>query len=226
MISFRHHNHGAEKRVATTTRRVRRDRRPSVIGVGDRLACRYRDVSIDRGASVWESHRAAATRPLNSISKYTRPITGWGCTMTLAGRLMGKVKCEAGIISILSPIPGRGLEAETGSKGRPQAVYNAHRIAQANKSGADAAARLRTRGSAPSACKPWDRLAECRARISEILYRLGVFAKTLSTGKQGTARAVNQRPVGSPRSATVRLPRAGVKIGSTIFTAWRVPGQS
>ena len=38
------------------------------------------------------------------IFKYTRPITGWGCTRTLAGRLLGKMKCEAGIISISNAI--------------------------------------------------------------------------------------------------------------------------
>ena len=117
--------------------------------------------------------------------------------------------------------------AEIVSEERPKEVYNSNRIVRAMKLGANLPhARLRTCVFASSACKFVGQLAECWARISEILYRLGVLAKTLSTGKQGTAHAVNQRPVGSPRSATVRLPRAGVKIGSTIFTAWRVPGQS
>lgn len=210
-------SHEADNRAEIPARRVGRGRCLFVAGVfvcGLSAACDA--FCVDRGISVWESNRTATIGPSSSISKYTRPITGWGCTMTLAGRLVGKVKCEAGIISILSPIPGRGLEAETGSKGRPQAVYNAHRIAQANISGVDVDARLRTRGSAPSATSR-NRSAECLARISEILYRLGVCVNTLSTGelKRGSRR-VFAGPSARLDPWTVRLPRGGVEIGSTI----------
>ena len=119
--------------------------------------------------------------------------------------------------SILSPIPGRGLEAETGSKGRPQAVYNAHRIAQANKSGADLPHARRRTCDAASRAISCNRSAECLARISEILYRLGVCASTLSTGEQKRgSRRVFTGPSARLDPWTVRLPRAGVEIGSTI----------
>ena len=38
------------------------------------------------------------------IFKYTRPITGWGCARMFAGRLLGKMRREAGIISISNAI--------------------------------------------------------------------------------------------------------------------------
>ena len=93
---------GAYNRAKILARRVGRGRYSFVTGAdavcgfaAARPAC-----STSEGTSVWESNRTATIGPSSSISKYTRPITGWGCTMTLAGRLVGKVKCEAGIISI------------------------------------------------------------------------------------------------------------------------------
>lgn len=38
------------------------------------------------------------------IFKNTRPITGWGCARIFAGRLLGKMRREAGIISISNAV--------------------------------------------------------------------------------------------------------------------------
>ena len=56
-----------------------------------------------------------------------------------------------------SPITRRGPEAEIVSKGRPQAVRTAHRIARANKFGAALLHEQRRMcDAASSACKTWD----------------------------------------------------------------------
>ena len=70
-----------------------------------------------------------------------------------------------------------------------------------------------------SACKTWCWLAECQARISEILNRLGVCDNTLSAGEQ-KARLV--RVLGGPSARldlpAVRLPRAGVEYRLNYFS--------
>lgn len=114
---------------------------------------------------------------------------------------------------ISQPITRLAVSAEIVSKGRPQEVYNSNRIARANKLGeALPHARSRTCDAASSACKTWCRLAECRARISEILSRLGVCGHTLSTGESGrVSRRVYTGPSARLDTATVRLPRGGGK---------------
>ena len=75
---------------------------------------------------------------------------------------------RSALLSSSSPITRLAWNAEIVSKGRPQAVYNANRIARANKLGAALPnARLQTCDAASSACNPWYGLAECPARISE-----------------------------------------------------------
>lgn len=197
-------SHGAYNRAKILVRRVGRGRYSFVTGAdavcgfaAARPAC-----STSEGTSVWESNRTATIGPSSSISPRTvsrrrsRSVVRGGSNL-----LTDHEVC---------------FRSEIVSKGRPQAVYNAHRIAQANKSGADVDARRRTRGSTPSAINSY-RSAECLARISEILYRLGVSAKTLSTGelKRGSRR-VFAGPSARLDPWTVRLPRAGVEIGSTI----------
>lgn len=67
-------NHGDQKTRSLRRVRVRRDRRPSVICACDaRIRCRRRGDWHRRGATVWESHPVAATRPpLNICQPNTR----------------------------------------------------------------------------------------------------------------------------------------------------------
>lgn len=67
-------NHGDQKTRLFRRVRVRRDRRPSVVCACDaRIRCRRRGVWQRRGATVWESHLVAATRPpLNIFQPNTR----------------------------------------------------------------------------------------------------------------------------------------------------------
>lgn len=194
----------AMNRVEIPARRVGRGRYSLSTGAvafrglaAARVAC-----SDYRGTSVWESNRTATIGPSSSISPRT----------VSRRRSRSVVRGGSNLLTDHEVCFG----SEIVSKGRPQAVYNAHRIAQANKSGVDVDARRRTRGSAPSAINS-NRSAECLARISEILNRLGVSAKTLSTGelKRGSRR-VFIGPSARLDPWTVRLPRAGVEIGSTI----------
>lgn len=198
-------SHGAYNRAKILARRVGRGRYSFVTGAdavcgfaAARPAC-----STSEGTSVWESNRTATTRPPFSISPRT----------VSRRRSRSVVRGGSNLLTDHEVCFG----SEIVSKGRPQAVYNAHRIAQANKSGAALShARLRTCDAASSAIN-FHRSAECLARISEILYRLRVSAKTLSTGelKRGSRR-VFAGPSARLDPGTVRLPRAGVEIGSTI----------
>lgn len=197
-------SHGAYNRAKILARRVGRGRYSFVTGAdavcgfaAARPAC-----STSEGTSVWESNRTATIGPSSSISPRT----------VSRRRSRSVVRGGSNLITDHEVCFG----SEIVSKGRPQAVYNAHRIAQANKSGVDVDARRRTRGSTPSAINS-NRSAECLARISEILNRLGVSAKTLSTGelKRGSRR-VFTGPSARLDPWTVRLPRGGVEIGSTI----------
>jgi hypothetical protein len=67
-------NHGDQKTRSIRRVRVRRDRRPSVVCACDaRIRCRRRGDWQRRGATVWESHQVAATRPpLNIFQPNTR----------------------------------------------------------------------------------------------------------------------------------------------------------
>lgn len=67
-------NHGDQKARSIRRVRVRRDRRPSVVCACDaRIRCRRRGDWKRRGATVWESHPVAATRPpLNICQPNTR----------------------------------------------------------------------------------------------------------------------------------------------------------
>lgn len=67
-------NHGDQKMRSFRRVRVRRDRRPSVVCACDaRIRCRRRGDRKRRGATVWESHQVAATRPpLNICQPNTR----------------------------------------------------------------------------------------------------------------------------------------------------------
>lgn len=67
-------NHGDQKTRSLRRVRVRRDRRPSVVCACDaRIRCRRRGDWHRRGATVWESHPVAATRPpINICQPNTR----------------------------------------------------------------------------------------------------------------------------------------------------------
>lgn len=67
-------NHGDQKTRSIQRVRVRRDRRPSVVCACDaRIRCRRRGDWQRRGATVWESHPVAATRPpINICQPNTR----------------------------------------------------------------------------------------------------------------------------------------------------------
>lgn len=198
------YSHEADNRAEIPARRVGRGRCLFVAGV---FVCGLSAVcdafGVDRGISVWESNRTATIGPSSSISPRT----------VSRRRSRSVVRGGSNLLTDHEVCFG----SEIVSKGRPQAVYNAHRIAQANKSGAALShARHRTCDAASSAINA-NRSAECLARISEILYRLGVSAKTLSTGelKRGSRR-VFAGPSARLDPWTVRLPRGGVEIGSTI----------
>ena len=240
------YSHEADNRAEIPARRVGRGRCLFVAGV---FVCGLSAVcdafGVDRGISVWESNRTATTRPSSSISKYTRPITGWGCAMKLAGRLIGKVKCEAGIISISTasaggrtrqncsldetprpevisqPITRLARNAEIVSKGRPQAVYNANRIARANKLGAALPyERLRTFDAASSADKTWYSAWRSRSAKFANLHEVGGCCDTFRRVSGSAVKAARTsklvgtitprliRPVDLPCAYSVRSPWA------------------
>ena len=123
---------------------------------------------------------------------------------------------------ISQPITRRAWNAEIVSKGRPQAVYNANRIARANKLGAAMVhARLRTCDAASSACNIWDSAWRSRGAKFANLHAVGrccstfrrVFrsaAKVAWTSKLvSTASPRPLWPVDLPCASTVRSPWAG-----------------
>ena len=101
----------------------------------------------------------------------------------------------------------RGI-AEIVSKGRPQRSARRNRIARATKLGA-AHARRQSCDAASSACNLGNRLAECLARISEIVAQLGVVAATFGGCSETRLAPRPYWSVGLPCAPTVRLPRAG-----------------
>lgn len=106
------------------------------------------------------------------------------------------------------------------SKVMPQRCARRNRIDRATKSGTVSPdARLQTRMAVSSACKIYGRLAECRARISEILSRLGVCVNTLSMCTK-EARIIRVLVGTSARLdlTTVRLPRGGGKYRLNYFS--------
>lgn len=109
------------------------------------------------------------------------------------------------------------------SKGRPQRCARRNRIARANKLGAALSyARDRTCDAASSATKTRNRLAECRALISEILTRLGACTTTLSAGVK-EARQFRRILIG-PSACLSRIPSVcrgrGLKIGFAISRSY------
>lgn len=146
--------------------------------------------------------------------KYTRHITGWGCARMFAGRLLGKMRREACIISISITDHEVRFGSKIVSKERPQRVMNRNRIVRATKLGADIMnARLRTCDAASSADNTLEHeRGEAVARNSQILTQMGSAERLISTGvlRRGMCR-VSRRPVDLPCAATVRLPRGGGK---------------
>lgn len=102
----------------------------------------------------------------------------------------------------------RGI-SEIVSKGRPQRCARRNRIARATKLGAALPhARRQSCDAASSACNMGNGLAECLARISEIVTQLGVVSATFGGCSESRLAPRPYRSVGLPCASTVRLPRA------------------
>lgn len=112
----------------------------------------------------------------------------------------------------------RGI-AKIVSKGRPQAVRTANRIARAKKLGSADYTRFGTRGAGPSATKKVEsRRGEAGARNSQILTRLGESNTVNSFDgwircRDETSYAGLSGPSARLAPATIRSPRVGVNIG-------------
>lgn len=127
-----------------------------------------------RAVSVWDSRQAATTGP--QFIRFQIPFGSWDNSSITDH----EVRFGSKIVS----------------KGRPQAVYNAHRIARAKKLGAALPhARRSTCDAVSIATKTLGRFAECRASISENLTRLGACCSTLSMGVQ-EARQLRRVSIG------------------------------
>lgn len=105
------------------------------------------------------------------------------------------------------------------SKGRPQAVRTANRIARAKKSGSADHTRFGTRGAGPSANKTWKvGVAKPAREIRKSSLGWESQARsTLSTDVSSAAIKLQTRRLSGPSArlepATIRSPRVGVNIG-------------
>ena len=114
--------------------------------------------------------------------------------------------------------------SEIVSKGRPQAVYNANRIARANKLGAAPLdARRRTCDAASSACNTWYwSVAKPRREIRKSLRSWEVLQHLSTDSKSAAVMPRLLRSVGSPCAVHRPFAEGGGKYRPSYFMASRV----
>lgn len=201
-------NHGDRKTRTILRVRVQRGRRPSVVSVVDgRIGCRRRGVrNAGRiGLGIAPERGDTALDLISAASAAVKSANSTVLTIETPGATVGGNRA----IQLKADHEARGI-AEIVSNGWPQEVYNSNRNAEANKLGAaHAHARRRTCDAASSACKILDRFAAYLARYAEVLGRLGVFARTLSTCGVSADYPRSDGTSARLDTATFCLPRGG-----------------
>lgn len=195
-------NHGDHKTRKILRVRVQRDRRHIVVSAVDgRIGCRRRGVCMSGRIGLEIAPERGDTA---LVSDFGICPAAESCR-----RRSRSVGCRADDLQTDHEV--RGI-AEIVSIGRPQAVYNANRIARANKSGAALPhARRRTCDAASIACK-MVKGSRSALRVSPKLSVGWECAPTHFRRMLIARRFVELfQSVGSPRCATFRLPRGGHK---------------